>query len=554
VAGFTRRVGDVRFTGDSPFAARFGIFLAAFFATIGPLRPTVHRPGAGVKERLPRCSSDMMARIVAGLALSAASALMLHFSFPPYGLWPLAVVGFVPMLVAKYRVMPARLSSLAPAVAIGGWFALWMLPVFGGSGSWMSWIPLGIFLLSFLLDRGDRAFHERTGWRWFVVEGAVAWLGIEMVRSLVPVMGTWGFIGYPMSGLPWLIQPVGLFGIFGLDLAIMVVNYGLGLAAIAILDRWRPPARGTAGAGIAVPAARARRQGIAAAAIAAAWTVASLVLFMLPESGIPVRVAAVQVPGRGSGGMSYEKDPVRREALFRQLVEGTREAARQGARLVVWPEGSLDFDPAARRRDEITSLARETGAYLVIGYMVEVPGAPWRNEAVTVDPSGAFLAAYGKDHPVVFGGERGTSLHAYPVHETSFGRLGTIICYDLDFTDTARKLARAGAGIVAVPSLDWPAIAGRHSAHLVLRAVENHAAMIKADGGYDSLVVDARGRIRAKTVTPAGEGALLVADVVPGAADAAAIRLGDWIGWLCLAGFAFFAVFKAIVTRRKRRR
>ena len=202
--------------------------------------------------------------------------------------------------------------------------------------------------------------------------------------------------------------------------------------------------------------------------------------------------------------MGYEKDPVRREALLRQLAEGTRAAARQGARLVVWPEGSLDFDPTVRRTAEIAALARETGAYLVIGYMVDVPGAAWRNEAVTVDPSGAFLAAYGKDHPVVFGGERGTSLHTYPVHEAPFGRFGTIICYDLDFTDTARKIARAGAGIVAVPSLDWPAIAGRHSAHLVLRAVENHAAMIKADGGYDSLVVDARGRVLAKTVTPRG--------------------------------------------------
>jgi apolipoprotein N-acyltransferase len=484
----------------------------------------------------------VVGRVVLGLALSAASALMLHVSFPPIGLWPLALVGFVPMLVAKYRVMPANLSSLAPAVAIGGWFALWMLPVFGGSGTWMVWIPLGIFLLSFLLDQGDRAFHERTGWRWFAVEGAVAWLGIEMIRSLVPVMGTWGFIGYPLGSLPWLIQPASVLGIFGLDLFVMLVNFAVGFVAIATLDRVRPPA------GTVVPAVLARRWGFAVAALATAWTAASLGLYFRPERGEPVRVAAVQVPGRESGGMSYEKDPARREALLALLADGTRDAARRGARLVVWPEGALNFDPAASRSAEICDLARETGAWLVIGYLVEVPGG-WRNEAVTVDPSGAVLAAYGKDHPVVFGGERNTSLHAYPVAETPFGGLGTIICYDLDFTDTARKVARAGASFVAVPSLDWTAIAGRHSAHLVLRAVENRAVMVKADGGYDSIVVDARGRVAAKTVTPEGSAAVLVADVRPGTADAPAIRLGDGVGWLCLAAFAFFAAYKPLSAR-----
>jgi apolipoprotein N-acyltransferase len=29
------------------------------------------------------------------------------------------------------------------------------------------------------------------------------------------------------------------------------------------------------------------------------------------------------------------------------------------------------------------------------------------------------------------------------------------ICCDLDFTDTARKLARQGAQLIAVPSNDW---------------------------------------------------------------------------------------------------
>ena len=121
------------------------------------------------------------------------------------------------------------------------------------------------------------------------------------------------------------------------------------------------------------------------------------------------------------------------------------------------------------------------------------------------------------------------------------GVLGTIICYDLDYTDTARKLARQGAQLVAVPSNDWPGIAHKHYTPVVFRALENRVAMIKADGGYDSAVVDPRGRVLALAVHPEGGEATLVADVPMGNANSLSVPLGDWVGWLCLAGLAFFS-------------
>jgi len=118
--------------------------------------------------------------------------------------------------------------------------------------------------------------------------------------------------------------------------------------------------------------------------------------------------------------------------------------------------------------------------------------------------------------------------------------LGTIICYDLDFTDTARKVARNGAQLIAVPSFDWPAVAAKHYSHIVFRAVENRVALVKADVAFDSAIVDPWGRILARAVTPKPEQAILVADVPLGTADAPAIRLGDWVGWLCLVGMGVF--------------
>jgi len=139
------------------------------------------------------------------------------------------------------------------------------------------------------------------------------------------------------------------------------------------------------------------------------------------------------------------------------------------------------------------------------------------------------------------------------VYDTPLGRLGTIICYDLDFTGTARRITRNGAQLILVPSHDWPEIATKHYTHLVFRAVENRVSLVKADNsGNDSVIVDPYGRIIAAAVTPGGDktGQAVIADVPLGTGDALAVRLGDWTGWLALAGMAFFIVYDPVTKAR----
>jgi apolipoprotein N-acyltransferase len=352
------------------------------------------------------------------------------------------------------------------------------------------------------------------------------WVGVEMIRSLIPGLGTGAFIGYAFAFVPQLIQPISIFGIFGLSLVTMMVAYALALAVLAWMDtRWRPDGRATP-----VSPRLARHWLVAAGGLAVAWAGASLVLDR-PSDTPRVRAAAVQTGA-----------PQPSQAAHLELLSGqTRQAASEGAELVVWPEGSLGFDPRVSHTSELQALARETGAYLVIGYALETEQG-LRNEATVLSPDGQFLGTYGKDHPVTLLGETSVSGGSYPTYETPIGTLGTIICFDLVFTDSARKTAAGGAQLVGVPSNDWQALADKEYTYLIFRAVENRMAMVKADTQYDSAIIDPHGRIVYLAAHTRGGPALLVADVSLGTASAPQIRLGDWIGWLCLAGLAFFAL------------
>ena len=201
---------------------------------------------------------------------------------------------------------------------------------------------------------------------------------------------------------------------------------------------------------------------------------------------------------------------------------------------------------------EFKALAAETSAYLLIGYGVDDPRG-WRNEMVMLSPAGEFLAVYGKNHNTSPGEPPIITSGVYPVFDTPLGRLATLICNDVHFTDVSRRLARNGAQLIAVPTLEISGIALEQVAQSVMRAVENRVAVVKADVAYASAVIDPYGRIVSlKNGSPEGAAFALVADVPLGTGKTFYNRLGfDWVGWLMLGGFVFFIVFPNLKKKAK---
>jgi hypothetical protein len=88
---------------------------------------------------------------------------------------------------------------------------------------------------------------------------------------------------------------------------------------------------------------------------------------------------------------------------------------------------------------------------IVGGFCERGPGRPYNSVAV-VDGSGVLLH-YRKLH--LFGAEKEVFTPGnlgLPIADTSVGRIGVCVCYDLRFVEVVRTLALRGAEIVCVPS------------------------------------------------------------------------------------------------------
>jgi len=144
------------------------------------------------------------------------------------------------------------------------------------------------------------------------------------------------------------------------------------------------------------------------------------------------------------------------------------QAARDGAQLVVLPElassGYVFADRAelatlAETRDgpaiaDWANLAEAFGLTIVAGFP-EAAGDAIYNSAAVVDPTG-LRGVYRKAHlwdseNAVF--DRGDDLPL--VLDTAHGRIGVMICYDIEFPEWVRAAALSGADLLCAP-VNWP--------------------------------------------------------------------------------------------------
>ena len=239
-----------------------------------------------------------------------------------------------------------------------------------------------------------------------------------------------------------------------------------------------------------------------------------------------------QYPARGynfrTEAPTLEELLKRQEVAVDECFRMIGEAAADGAELVVTTEtvngcialGDVRFSypevyegldgPTVRRFAEA---ARTYGTHIVAGLLLTIDGKTY-NCAVLFDGEGEIVGVHKKVHlPAgeelcVSAGDR------FDVYETKLGRIGMLVCWDLQYPEAARELALGGADLIVCPTLGWEKTYG------LARAYENSvtiaAAMANWGGEYGEFgdpacIVDNMGRIVAEG--PRSGEAIVTADV-----------------------------------------
>lgn len=446
-------------------------------------------------------------------AAASVSGLLLPLAFAPARLGWLGWLAPAPLLYAVTRSSGAKgaagLGALAGIIFYA--FGLAWMPNAVHYRAVPFWCIFALWLALFAaLARGLWGRLEKAGpsqvraLLWALAAGLL-WGGIEYFRSEVwPLRCPWLGLAYSQAfDLP-VYQSLSVWGVYGLSA--FMASFA---AAWALVPRrtWLPAAVFSAGLACIFFWGRHRLASLPA------------------ENGAPVKTALVQA----------ESSDIKNLAR----LSLTPEAA--DADLLVWPEYSV-YLPGPAQAPTLRLLRKALGrskAVAVIGAGVDKNGLGIKREnfVFVLDRDKKPAGRYDKMQPVQFV-EAGLPSHseAVPV-DTPIGRLGPQICYDLAFEGGARKMARAGAGLLVVPTLDpmeWGDLQHeQHSDMSSARAVETGLWLVRAASSGRSQVIDRLGRETATLAS--GKEGVLVSTAYLGKGGTFYTRLGWLAGPLCLA-------------------
>jgi apolipoprotein N-acyltransferase len=421
-------------------------------------------------------------------ALASGAALCL--SLPPFGFWPLALVGLVGLdrLIADQPV-GTRFRR--------GWLVA--MGCFVPSLVWMTALTAPGYAIACaayaaMLGVGVAAAPPGRG-RWLALAGT--WTLAELLRW------TWPFGGVPLASLAigQVTGPLAPVLRIGGSLLLVVVTLLAGQAAAAAVRReWRP------------------------ATGLVALIVVAVGVSMSASRGYSVgRAEVALVQGGGEQGTRRSAGSV--IDVFERHVDAT-ELVESPVDLVVWPEDVVDTDEDFASdpwADIVSSLAAQVGAPMIVGTVEGAGPDEFRNAAVLLDADGDIIQRYDKVHRVPFGEyvplrwlleplagdalpDRDATVGTDPGHLDVPGRVGRVaipVSWEIFFPDRTREGVEAGGRLVLNPtngaSFTGTIVQTQQVASSQMRAIETGRWVAQVAPTGFTAVIDDHGRVLERT-------------------------------------------------------
>ena len=317
------------------------------------------------------------------------------------------------------------------------------------------------------------------------------------------------------SGVPWArlaigqaenvlsLQSAAIFGSYFITFLMVAVN---GLLAYMFLH----------------PSRRVLCAALAAGLVFGNMAFGAIRMAAVKDMGEPVKVAAIQ----GNKGSLENWSSGTMAEVMEVYGELSREAAAEGAELIVWPETCIpaNIDRQGWVYEYVTELSQECGVPILCGLFTRVAEGSDAdyNSIVAALPDGTVHGTvYNKRNPVPFGefvpfrdlvmtvipplAEINTLAEDIPagadsvVMELDVGNVGPLICFDSIYERNALDSIGNGAQILAVSTNDSWFTDSRgvwmHHAQSQLRAIETGRYVVRSANTGVSSVINDRGEV-----------------------------------------------------------
>ena len=432
-------------------------------------------------------------------------------------------------------------KAAAVAVVLSGWIGLSLLQASMGA---LVFLIFGMCIRTSVVKRSAPvgALLAAALWAIFEWTQTLGWVGVP-----------WGRLSIGQT--EWLIgaQTASLFGACFVTFMIVAVNF---FAAYSILS-----------------VSKRSFFAITAAALFVFNTVVGSFIYMTDkDDGETLDISVIQ----GNISSQEKWNTTLTQKTLDIYEKYTKEAANNGAEIVVWPESSLPFniDSYISLQNYAKRLARENNVTILVGAFTTNQDGEECNSIIAFLPDETISEnVYSKRHLVPFGEfvpmRSVFEILIPPLTEISMlsydltpgedsnvfyfdeGNIGSLICFDSIYDELARDSVADGAQVLAISTNDsWfldSAALYMHNAQAKLRAIENDRYVVRAANTGISSVINSRGE-ELFSLEPLSEGEITTTVYLE---DSRTLYnyIGNTFVYLCIVLVIFLEIYETISSR-----
>lgn len=262
-------------------------------------------------------------------------------------------------------------------------------------------------------------------------------------------------------------------------------------------------------------------------------------------TGNTVKIASINISKTGIQHISNDKPDAINEQINSDFLKNCEIAAGSEAKIVFGNEIMLNMDSDKEDSyiEKAKAVAVRNNIYMglpLLIYPVEDPMARPMNKITWISPQGEILFSYFKAKPTPGEGSYGDGVIKY--FDSPYGRISSVICFDMDFSKLIQQVNTMNIDIMLVPGNDWKAITPYHTFAASFRAIEQGFNIVRSASRGLSASFNYNGQILSAQNYFTSTDALFYSEVPMKGKRTIYAVIGDSFAWLCIVFFILISI------------
>ena len=264
-----------------------------------------------------------------------------------------------------------------------------------------------------------------------------------------------------------------------------------------------------------------------------------------------VKIASVNISKMEMQHIFNDKTDSVNEQINSNFLNNCEIAARSEAKIVFGNEIMLNMssDKEDAYLEKVKAVAVRNNIYIglpMLIYPIENPGARPMNKITWISPQGKVLFTYFKAKPTPGEGSYGDGV--IKCFDSPYGRISSVICFDMDFLKLIQQVSSMNIDIMLVPGNDWKDITPYHTYAASFRAIEQGFNLVRSASRGLSASFNYKGQVLSSQNYFTSKDTLFYSEVPMKGKRTIYAVIGDSFAWLCMV---FFIIISVIFIKQK---